>query len=836
MAAKQLPIDLKVIRVIARRYKWMLVILTFMSFACSAFIVKSMVNIYSSSTTIFVDPENVLGEIAGKIAVSTSLNDQLTTLRHLVLSDDFIEPHVIQELDIRYQDVYVPLGRLQFMPQVIEAGDWLKDTLKSIFGLQVYLLTDEQKQTIQTQEIAKIVKENIKLRQSRGQLLMISYQGPNPTACRKIVEVVANQSKELLLRSKNQETREALRYIERQYNDATRKLEELEKELAAMRVENYNKTPEAKIALLMQLQEAQDGMRLIDQQMETLAAKKQALEVEKVERQTVLRRDPEYIKELAKLSNDQATLQLEELKMRLQQLIDRGFTDEWHEVKTLKGKITEQESRIENKLLDDPEEEERIFLVDPIYNEYFRQIKQIETEEASLRAQTKKLQDNFIFYEDKIKSLPEIEKSFASIERKMSMQEELQVDLAMRRETARATMELEKSRGENRIKVINRTNPDKPIGLSPIIILVGLSFVGPGIGVGIIFLLYYLNTSVKSAEDVRVEYNLPVIAVIPETHFKRELRRHKKFVKISQKKYRKLLKSQKSPRLLSEGQEELPVEQGTHLVPAENEGIRRVDDIEIELFGKMIKRIQAPPPSKTAEQLMLMMLTTPESHAAEEYRRLCFNVEWGLKESLSGSCKTIMITSALPNEGKTITAINLASTLARNHKVLLIDSNFRRPSLHKVFGIPQMPGLSDMFEQQEIPQLFCPVGSPNLSILPSGMGIGHPADLLSSKQMQLFIESVKSSSYFEYVIFDVPPATMIPDASIVASKLDGIVWVIWELETAKETVRLALTRITNPAILGVVLNRSEQNLLPKRYHKVWEDYQQQPTSHKQYTT
>jgi len=314
------------------------------------------------------------------------------------------------------------------------------------------------------------------------------------------------------------------------------------------------------------------------------------------------------------------------------------------------------------------------------------------------------------------------------------------------------------------------------------------------------------------------------------------LKRHKKLMKFSRKKHRKSLTSKTSPRQLSKSSEETPGEQVSQLAPAANEPVQEATDTEVELFGRTVKRIQAPPPSKTADQLMLMMLTTPESQAAEEYRRLCFNVEWGLKESLSGPCKTIVITSALPDEGKTITAINLASTLARNHKVLLIDSNFRRPTLHKIFGIPQMPGLSDLLEHHNTPQVFFPVGSSNLSILPSGMGIGHPADLLSSKQMQMFIESVKSSSYFEYVIFDVPPATMIPDTSIIASKLDGIVWVIWELETAKETVRLALTRITNPAILGVVLNRSEQNVLPKRYHKIWKGYRQQPVSREQYTT
>jgi capsular exopolysaccharide synthesis family protein len=219
------------------------------------------------------------------------------------------------------------------------------------------------------------------------------------------------------------------------------------------------------------------------------------------------------------------------------------------------------------------------------------------------------------------------------------------------------------------------------------------------------------------------------------------------------------------------------------------------------------------------------MLTNPESHAAEEYRRLCFNIEWSIRETLSGPCKTIQVTSALPREGKTITAVNLATTLARNHRVLLIDANFRNPSIHKVFGISDGPGLSDLIMNSTTPDLYVPAGSPNLSVLPAGLSLAWPADVLSSKPMDGFIGSVKESSYFEYAVFDVPASAAIPDAPIIAAKVAGLVWVVEELQTSKDIVGQALTRITNPSILGVVLNKSEQHSLPKRFHKVWKDYQ-----------
>ncbi len=801
MPAKQLPIDFKVFRVFAHRYAWLLVVLTFLSFALSSTVVLSLINLYSASITVFVDQENVLGDIARGVAVTTSLNDQLATLQHLILSDDFLEPHVIQELGLQLEDVYVPPFRLQFMPDLLKTMDWLKNAIKQIFGLPIYKQSEEQKRYFQEKEMVTALKNSISIRQSRGMLLVISYTGLNPTICKKIVEILANQCKELLLRTKNQETREALRYIERQYNEANQKLAELERELAEKRVAEFDKGPEARIALLSQRQQQLDTLRILDQDLEALASKKRELIAAKTKRQTELRADSKIIAELAQIARTQEAIELVTMKNRLEEL-QKIYTDEWPEIKELKEEIAQREHAIQAKIESDPEAEEKVFLADPIYNEYFRQVAQIETDKKAFETQKKKLDDNIALYEEKLKSMPEIEKSFAAIQRDIKLYGDLQIDLAKKRETARATMELEKSRGENRIRIVARSFPTKPSGASPLMLMVFLCLLGPAAGGGIIFLLYYLNNSIKSSEDVQKEYNLPVIAIIPRTNFKKALRIHKKLLKRLQRR-------------------SLPqVEQTEQLA------VQDIGDSEVELFNRMIKRVPASNISKpSAGLLMVTMLTNPESQAAEEYRRLCFNVEWGLKEALSGPCKTIMVTSALPAEGKTITALNLATTLARNHRVLLVDSNFRNPTIHQVFGIPQGLGLSDMIANNITPELYVIEGSPNLSILPAGLTLTYPADLLSSKPMSHFIDAVKSSPYFEYAIFDVPPTSLIPDSSIIAPKIDGIVWVILELQSSKEIVRSALMRITNPAILGIVLNKSEQRILPKRYDSVWRDYQ-----------
>ncbi|GAK57420.1 polysaccharide biosynthesis protein, putative [Candidatus Vecturithrix granuli] len=822
MAAKQLPIDLRVLRVIADRHKWMLVILTFLSFALSAFITRSMVNQYSSSITLFVDPESVLGDIAKGVAVSTNIKDQITPLQHFVQSDDFVELHVIQELNMRLSDVFVPPLGLTFMPAVLKVADSAKGMIKQIFGLEIYTLSPEQKQYLEQREIIATIKKSIKLSESRGTLLTISYTGPNQIAGQKIVEIVANQCKEFLLRAKNNETKEASRYIERQYNEATEKLENLEQELMKMRVDLFDKTPEAKIAMLQQRQNALDSLRLHEQQLEDLQMNRKDLSVKLDERRSILlSSDPKTREKLAELARTQEYQLLAAKRTQLAALLT-VYTEEWPEVKKLREEIQTLEETIASNVAEgDDLARERILLADPVYNEYFSQIKQLENQEAGIIAKIKTINDNIAIYETKIKEMPEFEKSFGTIERQINLYAKLQAELASKRETARATTQLEQSRGENRIRTVNRSFPTKPIGISPIILMAGLCLFGPGIGVGLIFLFYYLNTSVKSPEDVHVEYNLPVIAVIPKTNFKRELKRHRRLLKragqtISRKRFRLKPGKQAVTEL-----EPPPLPQ---LLPAEDQSLQEIEHSEVELFDRIMKRIPSPHISKLDVLPIVTMLTNPESHAAEEYRRLCFNVEWGIKETLSGPCKTILVTSALPQEGKTITAINLASTLARNHQVLLVDVNFRNPEIHRAFGIPQESGLSDMLEHNITPHLFAPPGSPNLSLLPAGIALSHPADLLSSKLMHQFIDSVKSSPYFEYAIFDAPPTSQLPDASILASQVDGIVWVILELSTSKELVRLALSRITNPEILGVVLNYSEQRTFPRKYERIWKDY------------
>ncbi len=793
MAAKKIAFDVDVFLVIIRRHKLLLCSVTVISIFFSGIIASKMIRAYEASILLSVEQGDVLKEIAGERFISTSLTDQLATLRYQILNKDFLEPFLVNELNLHKEDVYVPPGGLHFIEKILMFLDWGKDFGKQLLALDVY----ERSKAFHEKEVVDILKKNIKIELSKSRFVKISFAGPNAIHSRDIVKIVVNRCKELLLRRKTQETLEASKYITQQYREITDTLRGLEKQLATLKVAMFDKTPEAKIALSQQLEKTLDLRDEAQQELATLTMKTQELIHAREKRQTELRHDPEIIAQLAVIAQNQEAIELKTLKTRLNEL-QTIYTNEYPEVKQLEQEIARRESLIQSTVHNDKETEEKTFLADTAYNEYARQITRIESEQVALQAQEKKFIARIEKYEKKLKAMPEAEKSFDEIERQIKLYEKLQFDFAEKLEVARATRDLDRLRRENRIQVVVKRFSSEPSGPSSLAIVGLLSLIGPGIAVSLIFLSYARKNPVKNSEDVREEYNLPVIAVIPGISLKKTAIRYKKWLN-------RVLPLRKAVRQMTSVRRMVTPEPATLAARSEQDFHQKCTDMSIELFDNTVKRFPLTESAISDHASPVMLFSDPNSQIAEEYRKLCFNVTWGLKESLSDSCKTLMVASALPAEGKTITAMNLAAMLARNHHVLLVDLNFRAPAIEKAFGILRTTGFADMLENDIMPHLYFPEKLPNLHIFPAGSNTINPADLLSDNRMEHIIDVMKNSSYFEYIIFDAPAMTLFPDASIIAPKLDGLIWVVKEMKTAKDMVHAALKSLKNPKILGVVL-------------------------------
>jgi capsular exopolysaccharide synthesis family protein len=208
--------------------------------------------------------------------------------------------------------------------------------------------------------------------------------------------------------------------------------------------------------------------------------------------------------------------------------------------------------------------------------------------------------------------------------------------------------------------------------------------------------------------------------------------------------------------------------------------------------------------SKEVVELVTQM--RPQSQMAESYRALRTSL---LLSSLGAPPKVIMVTSARPQEGKTTTAINSAIVLAQKGvRVLLVDADLRRPSVHKTLGMGPRSGLSNVLTgNSTLEQAIAPSPIlPNLFVLAAGSPPPNPAELLASSNMKDVLNELREQ--FDHVVIDTPPTLSVTDAVVLSPRVDAIILVIRSGQTTKQALRRARDILTqvNAHVTGVLLN------------------------------
>ena len=206
------------------------------------------------------------------------------------------------------------------------------------------------------------------------------------------------------------------------------------------------------------------------------------------------------------------------------------------------------------------------------------------------------------------------------------------------------------------------------------------------------------------------------------------------------------------------------------------------------------------------EAVELITQVRPQSQMAESYRALRTSL---LLSNLGAPPKVIMVTSALPQEGKTTTSINCAVVLAQKGvRVLLIDADLRRPSIHKTLGLGPRSGLSNVLTgsatlEQAITR---PPVLPNLSVLPAGTPPPNPAELLASTNMRDVLAELREQ--FDHIVIDTPPTLSVTDAVVLSPRTDAVVLVIRSGQTTKQALRRSRDVLlqVNAKVSGVLLN------------------------------
>lgn len=286
-------------------------------------------------------------------------------------------------------------------------------------------------------------------------------------------------------------------------------------------------------------------------------------------------------------------------------------------------------------------------------------------------------------------------------------------------------------------------------------------FLGLGVGIGLAFLLEYMDRSLRTIEQVEKYTMLPALGVIPAV--------------------------------------------GTAGANVYSYGYRK--------NRKTTTRLR---PAEGVPQIELLPQSHPRSTVAEAYRAF----RTALLLSRAGGVKCIVVTSSLPGEGKTSTCVNLAVVLAQlGKRVLLIDADLHKPRVHEIFKISNRAGLVSLLVENTDPALvITQTIVKNLFVVPAGPMSPNPSALLSSPVMKGFLENAKQN--FDYIVIDAPPVGAVADAILLGHIADGTVLCVRGGHTAREHVNRVRDRMlrSDVRILGVLINNLEETASPYGYH------------------
>jgi protein-tyrosine kinase len=219
------------------------------------------------------------------------------------------------------------------------------------------------------------------------------------------------------------------------------------------------------------------------------------------------------------------------------------------------------------------------------------------------------------------------------------------------------------------------------------------------------------------------------------------------------------------------------------------------------------------------EPYRLATLLYPRSSKAEGYRTLRSNIEFS---ALDAPIRSLLVTSAVPGEGKTVTAANLAVVFAQaGRRVLLVDANLRKPGVDAIFNLGNAQGLTTLIRGDEtsLEAVAQETQVEHLQVVTTGPLPPNPAELLGSQRMHAILNQAKTEH--DLVILDSPPLQVVTDAAILSSFTDGTLLVIDARHTRRAAIRQAREALAkaDARVLGAVLNR-----LPDRKYSDDHDY------------
>jgi protein-tyrosine kinase len=235
-----------------------------------------------------------------------------------------------------------------------------------------------------------------------------------------------------------------------------------------------------------------------------------------------------------------------------------------------------------------------------------------------------------------------------------------------------------------------------------------------------------------------------------------------------------------------------------------------------------------PPPAQAVIGIIMPdspyfdKINDPYSPIGEEFRKL--KAALVLLTTGDQFDNLVLVTSSVQNEGKSLIALNLAMCLAQeyDHTVLLIDADFRRPTVNNNLGISQRKGFADcLLGEAEIADVIIPTGIGRLSVITAGRAVPNPVELFASQKTETLIAEIKNRYHDRFIIFDSPPVLLFAESRTLGHLVDGVLFVVKEQQASQKNVKEALDTLKGCNLLGLVYN----DTIVDRHDQKYSSYQ-----------
>ncbi|MBC7185486.1 MAG: polysaccharide biosynthesis tyrosine autokinase [Calditrichaeota bacterium] len=736
------------------RARWIILICFLAVVGSTAFFTFRAEPIYEATAKLMIQDEGGVGrmvfDVTGYMKKETMINNQVEILKSRSVAE-----RVVQSLEASPH-----AATLRILGNEPENGKKRGGRRLGLFGGPKALPLEEQARARREAAI-KAIRSGIKVTPVRSSdMINLSFEAPSAFEAAFVTNTIADEFKKFNQAQSQAEVRQVKQFLEEQLGLIQEQLSRSEEALRAYkereRVVSLDKETEALVSKAAEfesmLKEAQtalaenkERLKFIDEQLEK---SRQHFDIDAVSASP-------YLQEIKRqLAEKEASL-----AVFMAQLVEVGALEEKRsdiqlrqkQIEALKDKFKEEVTRLAASEMLDPMS---------VSTALFQRKIEVETELQSLQPRVEALQGIVNRFNREMEALPEKALELARLQRAAQVDEKLYVMLQEKYQESRIT---EVGQLGN-VTIIDRAEvPVSPVKPKKRVNLMLGAVIGLMLGLGIAFVMEYMDTSVRSIEDVEA-LGLNLMGTIP-------------VIRATQRDGR------------PEG------------VPG-----RRLDEETRRIEERLVTHLR------------------PKSPVSEAYRSLRTSIQFARSDV---PVRTLVVTSAGPKEGKSTTVANLAITMAQlNTRTLLVDADLRRPVLHKLFGLRGDMGLTNLLVgKATLDEVLQSTAVENLTVVPAGVLPPNPSELLGSQQMQACMDQFRQR--FDVVLFDTPPVIAVTDAPLLARLVDGVLLVVNSGSTDREALLRAKEVLdqVNAPVLGVLLNNiTASNMYGSYYYYYYYHY------------